>query len=75
MVSCIKTQIFTLETKTFKLTKMTRSYNSIQLFSGEFPVMKPGAKFAWISCTTFETPTGEMKGHFIFTNLRTGDLH
>jgi hypothetical protein len=37
--------------------------------------MKPGANFAWISCTTFETSTGEMKGHFIFTNLRTGKTH
>ncbi|XP_045197446.2 F-box only protein 3-like [Mercenaria mercenaria] len=39
---------------------------------GEYPVMKPGAKFAWISCSTFETPTGEMKGSFKFRNLRTG---
>lgn len=41
---------------------------------GQFPVMKPGMKFAWISCTTFPTPTGKMKGSFQFRNLRTGDI-
>ncbi|KAL4232987.1 hypothetical protein ACF0H5_007674 [Mactra antiquata] len=40
---------------------------------GEYPVMKPGAKFDWISCVTFDTPVGEMKGSFTFVNLRTGE--
>ncbi|WAR07727.1 FBX3-like protein, partial [Mya arenaria] len=39
---------------------------------GQNPVMKPGSKFAWISCTTFQTDTGSMEGYFMFTNLHTG---
>lgn len=39
---------------------------------GYHPVMKPGSKFDWISCCTFETPEGSMGGHFKFTNLQTG---
>ncbi|XP_052243166.1 F-box only protein 3-like [Dreissena polymorpha] len=40
---------------------------------GEFPVMKPGSKYFWISCTTFNTLHGTMHGHFMFRNLTTGE--
>ena len=36
---------------------------------GEFPVMTPGACHEYISCTTFSTPTGVMKGHYEFRLL------
>ena len=36
---------------------------------GEFPVMIPGALHEYISCTTFSTPTGTMKGHYEFQYL------
>lgn len=40
---------------------------------GEYPVMYPGASFSWISCTTFSTTYGNMRGHFKMRNLMTGD--
>lgn len=43
---------------------------------GEFPVMTPGALHEYISCTTFSTPTGTMKGHYEFQYLnKKGSIH
>jgi len=43
---------------------------------GEFPVMTPGALHEYISCTTFSTPTGTMKGHYEFQYLnKKGSFH
>ncbi|KAK3593207.1 hypothetical protein CHS0354_002734 [Potamilus streckersoni] len=39
---------------------------------GEFPVMRPGAEYSWISCTKFSTTYGNMKGYFKMKNLKTG---
>ncbi|KAL3884114.1 hypothetical protein ACJMK2_030336 [Sinanodonta woodiana] len=39
---------------------------------GEFPVMRPGAEYTWISCTTFSTKYGNMKGYYTMKNLKTG---
>lgn len=36
---------------------------------GEYPVMKPGERYSYISCTNFRTVTGEMKGTYTFRNL------
>ena len=36
---------------------------------GEYPVMTPGALHEYISCTTFTTPTGVMRGHYEFRFL------
>ena len=44
----------------------------VKIVSGEFPVMKPGAEFSWISCTSFNTPYGNMRGYFTMKNLLTG---
>ncbi|XP_067129199.1 F-box only protein 3-like [Centruroides vittatus] len=40
---------------------------------GEYPVMFPGASFSWISCTSFNTTYGNMRGHFKMRNLVTGE--
>lgn len=40
---------------------------------GEYPVMRPGETFTWISCTTFKTTYGSMKGYFTMRNLMTGE--
>lgn len=40
---------------------------------GEFPIMRPGLVFDWVSCTSFPTSTGNMRGHFGFRNLITGE--
>jgi len=40
--------------------------------TGEYPVMRPGASFTWISSTHFPTTYGNMRGHFTMINLQTG---
>lgn len=40
---------------------------------GEYPVMKPGAKFSWKSRTSFDPPGGSMEGHFTMRSLRTSE--
>lgn len=42
--------------------------------AGEYPIMRPGASHTWVSCTTFKTTYGNMKGHFKMRNLQTGML-
>ncbi|XP_072017891.1 LOW QUALITY PROTEIN: F-box only protein 3-like [Amphiura filiformis] len=42
---------------------------------GQCPVIKPGSKFSWISCTSFDTPYGDMKGWFKVHNLQSGDQY
>jgi len=43
------------------------------MFTGEYPVMKPGASFTWISSTHFTTTYGNMRGHFTMINIHTGE--
>ena len=40
--------------------------------AGEYPIMRPGAEFSWISCCTFKSECGFMSGFFRMRNLRTG---
>lgn len=50
---------------------------------GSYPTMVPGAKFEYVSCTSFTTPTGTMEGHYTFkylykegtTNARIAPMH
>jgi len=44
----------------------------IGLCTGEYPVMRPGVSYTWISGTYFTTTYGNMHGHFTMTNLQTG---
>ncbi|XP_076311124.1 F-box only protein 3-like isoform X5 [Tachypleus tridentatus] len=39
---------------------------------GEFPIIKPGTSYSWVSCTNFNTTYGNMRGHFTMKNLITG---
>ncbi|XP_035665022.1 F-box only protein 3-like [Branchiostoma floridae] len=39
---------------------------------GEFPILRPGTTYEWTSCTTFNTPTGTMRGYFTMHYLKTG---
>lgn len=39
---------------------------------GEYPTLRPGSDYSWISCSTFKTTYGNMTGHFTMRNLRTG---
>ncbi|XP_078663333.1 F-box only protein 3-like isoform X2 [Branchiostoma floridae x Branchiostoma belcheri] len=39
---------------------------------GEFPIIRPGTTYEWTSCTTFNTPTGTMRGYFTMHYLKTG---
>ncbi|PVD29033.1 hypothetical protein C0Q70_11630 [Pomacea canaliculata] len=39
---------------------------------GEYPIMTPGAEYSWISCTTFSTTYGNMRGHFTMRCLENG---
>merc|ERR1712226_1044964 len=41
---------------------------------GEYPEMRPGASFSWISFTNFGTTYGNMSGHFTMRNFQTGDV-
>jgi len=43
------------------------------LWTGEYPVMHPGASYTWISSTHFSTTYGNMRGYFTMTNLLTGE--
>ena len=43
-------------------------------FAGQYPVMEPGAEFSWLSCTTFSTTYGNMRGSFTMRNHETGQL-
>ncbi|XP_048587985.1 F-box only protein 3 isoform X2 [Nematostella vectensis] len=36
---------------------------------GLYPVMTPGAVTEYVSCTTFQTPTGSMEGYYVFKYL------
>lgn len=38
---------------------------------GEYPIMKPGASFSWMSRTVFSPPGGSMGGHFVMNGLET----
>jgi F-box protein 3 len=40
---------------------------------GEYPVMKPGAEYHYISCTNFQSERGEMSGAYTFRNLMTSE--
>ncbi|XP_014673711.1 PREDICTED: F-box only protein 3-like [Priapulus caudatus] len=40
---------------------------------GEYPVMRPGTRCRWISCTTINTTQGSMRGFFTMKNLKTGE--
>ena len=48
--------------------------HSCSIVLGEFPIMKPGEDYSWISCTSFNTPYGNMRGHFTMKNLQTGQF-
>ncbi|XP_033629570.1 F-box only protein 3-like [Asterias rubens] len=41
---------------------------------GAFPIIKPGTKYSWTSCTTFDTVSGSMGGHFSMVNLQTQEI-
>uniref|UniRef100_T1IGW5 Protein kinase domain-containing protein n=1 Tax=Strigamia maritima TaxID=126957 RepID=T1IGW5_STRMM len=41
---------------------------------GEFPIMRPGETYSWISCTNFSTTHGSMFGHFRMRKLKTGEI-
>ncbi|XP_064627344.1 F-box only protein 3-like [Lineus longissimus] len=40
---------------------------------GEYPIMRPGEKFSYVSRTNIASPTGQMGGHFVFRNLETDE--
>jgi F-box protein 3 len=40
---------------------------------GEYPVVKPGSQYSYISCTSFKTKEGTMHGTYTMRNLATGD--
>ncbi|KAL8611344.1 hypothetical protein ACOMHN_014399 [Nucella lapillus] len=50
----------------------TQDLRTIRIRS-EYLVMKPGASHSWISCTTFPTTYGYMRGSFTMRNLQSGD--
>jgi len=41
---------------------------------GEYPLMRPGTKFEYCSCSPLNTPSGSMEGSFQFTLLSTKEL-
>jgi len=40
--------------------------------AGEYPVVRPGSSFSYISCTHFSTLRGSMDGIYTMRNLATG---
>lgn len=38
---------------------------------GEYPIIRPGTEFSYVSCTNFKTRHGEMKGTYTFRNFAT----
>lgn len=39
---------------------------------GNYPVMRPGAEFTWISRTSYKTTVGTMHGHFTMQRIGSG---
>jgi len=42
--------------------------------AGEYPVVRPGSTYSYISCTHFATARGTMHGIYTMRNLQTGKL-
>ena len=60
-----------LETRHWIITDATGQKDEVHgpAVVGSYPTMTPGAKFQYVSCTSFSTPTGTMEGHYTFKNL------
>jgi len=42
---------------------------------GDYPIVRPGSTYSYISCTHFSTTRGTMHGIYTMRNLQTGKFH